>query len=440
MVFPMPERHVLLIDMNAFFAAIEQQCNPHLQGKPVLVCGNPTSRTIVTTASYEARPFGVKSGMPLGEALRLCPNAVLIEGEPAKYVDTARRLQEMLIQYSPKVEVFSIDEAFVELAPDEDPVAVARAFKVQLKNETGLTCSVGIGPNKLVAKLAAGMRKPNGLVWIKQASIPRVFERMPVAELCGIGPKIEKRLHAIGIKTLGQLGRTSLDVLQGYFGTFWGRQLLDMGRGIDESLVVSCFWQPVIKSMGHSYTLHRDTVDMDEIRAHLLRLSLMVGRRLRAERCAGKTIRLTVRAYDFSTSCRHQTFPRWFRHGRDIYDAAFSIFEGLPWPGPVRMIGVAVANLVKGASQRELFRDNEKVQALEEAEDALLNRFGEFVIKPATLLLLNQKRKDAEAKRAGEKPKQDKKDSRRDEGKWAFTSEPAASRSLPGARRFILTR
>jgi len=416
----MAERIVLLVDMNAFFAAIEQQCNPQLRGQPVLVCGNPTTRTIVVAASYEARPFGIKSGMPLGEALQRCPHAVLVEGDPSKYIDTARHLQEMLLQFSPQVESFSIDEAFVELLPDQDPIAVTQAFKAQLRERFGLTCSIGIGPNKLVAKLAAGIQKPDGLVWIREADIPQVFESLSVSELCGIGPRIEQRLQAIGIHTLGQLARTPRLLLKAHFGNFWGELLADMGQGKDASPVVSCLREPVIKSMGHSYTLARDTWDMEEMRAHLLRLSLMVGRRLRADGFAGRTLRLTLRSSDFTTICRHQTFPRWFHHGQQIFRGACSILERLPLEQPVRMIGVAVANLVKGVRQRELFADNSRLQSLEQAEDVILDRFGEFSLKPATLLQLDK--------------------AQRETGKWTFTSAPAGSRSLAGARRFILTR
>jgi len=406
--------------MNAFFAAVEQQCNPWLRGKPVLVCGNPTTRTIVTTASYEARPFGVKSGMSLGEARRLCPQAVLIEADPAKYVATARRLEEMLLELSPQVEIYSIDEAFVELLPEEDPIAAARKFKAQLKAAFNLTCSIGVGPNKLVAKLAAGMKKPDGLVWLHRVDIPQLFENLPVSELCGIGPRIEKRLQALGIFTLGQLRRAPVSLLRGHFGRCWGEQLAAMSRGEDDSPVVSCLREPVIKSMGHAYTLPADSWEEKEICAHLLRLSLMVGRRLRAETLAGRTLRLTLRTGDFATYCRHQTFPRWFYQGREIYQGGRQILNSFALKQPVRMLGIAVANLVPYAPQRELFIDNDKLQALEKAEDAVLNRFGEFSLKPAALLQLSRANREA--------------------GKWSFPSQPAASRSSAGGRRFILTR
>jgi DNA polymerase IV len=416
----MAERKVLLMDMNAFFAAIEQQCNPWLRGKPVLVCGNPTTRTIVTTASYEARPFGIKSGMSLGEARRLCPQAVLIEADPAKYVATARRLEEMLLEISPKVEVYSIDEAFVEMLPKQDPVAAAKAFKAKLKAAFNLTCSIGIGPNKLVAKLAAGMEKPDGLVWLHAADIPRIFENLAVSELCGIGPRIEKRLQALGIFTLGQLRQTPVSLLRGHFGRCWGEQLAAMSRGEDDSPVVSCLREPVIKSMGHAYTLPADTWEEKAICAHLLRLSLMVGRRLRAEKFAGRTLRLTLRTGDFTTCCRHQTFPRWFYQGRQIYQGGRQILNSFHLKQPVRMLGIAVANLVPYVPQRELFIDNDKLQSLEKVEDAVLNRFGEFSLKPAALLQLS---------RAG-----------REAGKWSFTPPSPTPRSSAGGRRFIVTR
>lgn len=416
-----PERKVMLLDMNAFFASIEQQCNPHLRGQPVLVCGSRSTRTVVVAASYETRPFGAKSGMPLGEALRLCPKAIVVEANPPKYLDTARGIQDLLLEFSPKVEIFSIDEAFLELHPQEDPFAVARAIKARLRERFTLTCSIGIGPNKLVAKLAAGLNKPDGLVWIHGDEIPEIFASLPVSELCGIGPRVTKRLQSLGIWTAGQLGSFPPAQLRAHFGPFWGELLSAMGRGIDPSPVVSCLVPPVIKSVGHSYTLPRDTSSPAELRAHLLCLSLMVGRRLRADGYAGRTLRLTLRTSDFTTFCRHRTVPRWLYHGQQIYQHAWHLFESLPWPGPIRMIGIAVASLAKGARQNELFAENEKEQALLRAEDTILDRFGEFGIKPASLLALSRKRSS-------------------EDHPWTFTSAPADSRSLAGARRFIRTR
>ncbi len=415
-----PERKVMLLDMNAFFASIEQRCNPFLMGKPVLVCGSRSTRTVVVAASYETRPFGAKSGMPLGEALRLCPHAIVLEANPPKYLDTARRLQDLLLAFSPQVEIFSIDEAFVELHPQDDPFAVAQAIKARMRRQFDLTCSIGIGPNKLVAKLAAGLKKPDGLVWIKQEEIAERFAELPVGQLCGIGPKLVTRLQSLGIWTAGQLGRFPVSELRTRFGVFWGELLSAMGRGEDPSPVVSCLTPPVIKSVGHSYTLPHDTSSKPELQAHLLCLALMVGRRLRADGYAGRTLRLTLRTSNFTTFCRHRTVPCWLRHGQQIYDYAWRLFESLPWPGPLRMIGVAVASLAKGVQQGELFADQEKAQALVRAEDAILDRFGEFSITPASLLALYP--------------------SRTRENKWTFTSAPADSRSLAGARRFIRTR
>jgi len=415
----MAERTVMLLDMNAFFASIEQQCNPYLRGQPVLVCGSRSTRTVVVAASYETRKFGAKSGMPLGEALRLCPHAIVIEADLPKYVHTARRLQDLLLKFSPKVEIFSIDEAFLELYPSDEAIAVAKAIKANLREKFNLTCSIGIGPNKLVAKLAAGMQKPDGLVQIRQDQIAAVFDELPISELCGIGPRISKKLQSLGIWTAGELGRYPIQELRARFGVFWGEMLSNMGHGIDTSAVASCLLTPNIKSVGHSYTLPRDTTSLAELRAHLLCLSLMVGRRLRADGYSGKTVRLTLRTSSFTTFCRHHTVPRWLSHGQQIYQSAWKLFESLPWPGPIRLIGIAVASLAKGVAQGELFDDHEKKVALARAEDTILDRFGEFTIKPASLLTLH------------------KRSSR--ENQWTFTSAPADSRSLAGARRFIRT-
>jgi DNA polymerase-4 len=212
-----------------------------------------------------------------------------------------------------------------------------------------------------------------------------------------------------------------LSELRARFGSFWGELLSAMGKGIDPSPVVSCLLPPVIKSVGHSYTLPRDTSSLSELQAHLLCLSLMVGRRLRADGYAGRTVRLTLRTSNFNTFCRHRSGPVWLRHGRQIYEHAWSLFESLPWPGPIRLIGVAVANLVKQVEQGDLFGEQAKRQALTRAEDTILDRFGEFTIKPASLLALQVKQRSREKA-------------------WTFTSEPADSRSLAGARRFIRTR
>ena len=415
----MSERHVLLLDMNAFFASIEQACNPYLQGKPVLVCGNPTTRTIVTAASYEARPFGIKSGMPLAEALRLCPQAVLIEGDPPKYIDTARRLQDILVTYTPLVEIFSIDEAFLELPPRDDPLAIARAIKADIAREFGLTCSIGIGPNKLLAKLAAGMEKPDGLVWIKREDIPRLFELLPTDELPGIGPRTADKLKKLGLSTLGDLGRARRDLLIGHFGRCSGELLFQMGRGEDRSPVVSCFHAPEVKSMGHSYTLAEDTWDLDLVRLHLLRLSLMVGRRLRADNYCGRIVRLILRLGDFETIIRQHVFKgRFFDHGLEIYQGAQVMLARLHLGSkPVRMVGVGVADLVQGVRQAELSPDYEKRRRFIAAEDSLLDRFGEFVLRPAALVLLAQRK----------------------EGKWTCGLARPGSSLRAGSRRFILT-
>ena len=182
---------VLHVDINAFFAAVEQQCHPTLRGKPIFICGNPKTRTVVAACSYEAKAFGVKSGMSVGEALQLCPHAILVEGNPSKYIHTAIRIFAIIKEYSPQMEIFSIDEAFLDVTNTQHlfggPVEIAKAIKRRIKEEFGLTCSIGIAPNKLLAKLASDMQKPDGLVEIKPDDVEATLRDLPVSELCGIG-------------------------------------------------------------------------------------------------------------------------------------------------------------------------------------------------------------------------------------------------------------
>ena len=199
------ERQILHLDMNAFFASVEQKTNPALRGKPVFVCGNRHSRTVVATASYEARSYGVKTGMPLAQALRLCPNAILVEGTPDKYAYTFRQVATMMERYSPDLEVYSIDEAFVDITQTAErfggALRIAYALHAQIQEEHDLPCSIGIGPNKLLAQLASGLKKPNGITHIAQHDVQTVLETLPIEELCGIGHALKASLNEWGITT-----------------------------------------------------------------------------------------------------------------------------------------------------------------------------------------------------------------------------------------------
>ena len=303
-VVAMKDRIILHLDMNAFFASVEQQANPALRGKPIAVIGS-NGRTVITTASYEARKFGVKTGMAIWEAKRQCPQIILVVGDNRKYTYTSTRIFHMMLDYTPLVEVFSIDEAFLDVTHSlkifGTPERIVYLMKARIKQSFGLTCSVGIGPNKLLAKLASDMKKPDGLTIIRPDEVSQVIDPLPIKDLCGVGSRMERHLNLLGIKTIGDLGRFPVDILKRKFG-ITGQHLHDMGLGIDHSPVVPASDQDRVKSVGHSMTLRRDVSRRQDILKYLLQLSEMVGRRARRYGVSGKTINLYVRYADFYSS------------------------------------------------------------------------------------------------------------------------------------------
>jgi len=386
------ERIILLVDMNAFFASIEQVCNPGLRGKPVLVGGSSSKRSVVAAASYEARPYGVRSGMSVSEALRLCPGAILVEGDPRKYVDTAHRVFQICRDYTDMMEIYSIDECFLDVTETQErfggPLEIGRAIKRRLREDLGLTCSIGIAPNKMLAKLAAEMQKPDGLVEIKREEVKTILENLPVNELHGIGERLRILLAKMGITTAGELGRASVRELKMRFGVI-GEVLHEMGNGTYFSPIIPYHSQPDAKSMGHSYTLEKNTRDPDLIHRHLLRLSEMVGRRLREAGFAGRTVTLTLRYANMHTFTRQRSLQEHLDDGYAIYQAALPILHRQLQKDrhAVRLVGVSVSNLVR-AHQLNLFADKRWRDILS-VMDAINDRYGEFTIRRASLLDLS---------------------------------------------------
>ena len=293
----MNNRTIMHIDQNAFFASVEQQANPVLRGKPIAVVGSG-GRTVITTCSYEARAFGVKTGMAIWEGKRCCPELIIVVGDNKKYTYTSSQIMEIFKDYTPDVEAFSIDEAFLDVTRSlgifGTPENIAYKIKARIKHRFGITCSIGIAPNKLLAKLASDLQKPDGLVDIKPEDVPQVLERLPVKELCGIGKKTEYQLKVMNINTCGELGRCDERRLMRKFGVV-GKRLKEMGRGIDDSPVIPFGEEQEIKSVGHSMTLERDISDPVDIRRYILQLSEMVGSRARRYGAAGRTVSLYVR-------------------------------------------------------------------------------------------------------------------------------------------------
>ena len=385
----MDQRVILHIDMNAFFASVEQQANPALRDKPIAVVGGG-SRTVITTSSYEARAQGVKTGMAVWEGKRCCPELILVVGDNRKYQYTSSRIVEIFRDYTPEVEVFSIDEAWLDVTHSislfNSPERIAYLIKARIKHRFGITCSIGIAPNKLLAKLASDMQKPDGLVIIKPEDVARTLENMPIKELCGIGRKMQKHLNLMSIYTCGELGRCDEARLTRKFGII-GRRLKQMGQGIDDSPVIPFGEEEDVKSVGHSSTLERDIDDPVEIRRFLLQLSDMVGSRARRYNVSGKTIHLYVRYADFFSSWGKQTtLKNYINQSDEIYKAALSILATVELEQPVRLLGITLSNLKHHAEQLPLFEDERKKLFATQAMDKVNERFGSMAVTFGSLV------------------------------------------------------
>lgn len=382
-------RTILHIDMNAFFASVEQQADPALRGRPIAVTGGGR-RTVITTSSYEARARGVRTGMAVWEAKRCCPELIIVVGDNRKYTRTSREIMAMLHDYTPEVEVFSIDEAFMDVTHSLSlfgaPENIACELKSRIRRRFGITCSIGIAPNKLLAKLASDMQKPDGLTVIGPEDISRVMERLPVKDLCGIGRKTEQQLALMGIRTCGELGRSEEDRLTRRFGIV-GKRLKEMGQGQDNAPVIPHGEEAEVKSVGHSTTLDRDIEERVDILAVLLRLSEMVGRRARRYGVTGRTVSLYVRYADFFTSFgRQHTLAHHINLSGEIFKAAVAILDSVELEQPVRLLGVTLSSLNHQAQQLPLFEAERKKAFAAQAMDEVNRRFGDFTVTFASLL------------------------------------------------------
>ena len=383
----MDDRLILHIDMDAFFISVEQRDNPALLGKPAAVCGS-LSRSVVTSATYEARPYGIRAGMSTQEAKRRCPELILVEGNHSKYTETSARIFSILKKYTPMVEVASIDEAYLDISQSlllfQSPLLIARSIKDQIRNSEQLTCSIGVAPNKLLAKLGSSLKKPDGLVVIQKEDVEETLEDLPVSKLHGIGPKLTEALNSMGIFTCGQLGKFPVSFLSKRFGAI-GEGLHEMGLGWDDSPVVPFDEEEDAKSISHSVTLEEDTSDPNILKKVLLQLSERVSRRMRKEGFYGKRIVLTVRYSDFFTFSKQKTLSKWMNSGNEIFQYAFETFNSVSHPKPIRLLGVGMSLLKKDWCQLDLFEKRGKKDNLLKAMDRVNERFGDWTLTWAGL-------------------------------------------------------
>jgi len=389
------QRVILCVDMDAFFASVEQQCAPgSLDGKPVMVCGNTERRSAVAAANYVAREYGVRAGTPITTARRLCPHGVFIEGDPEKYIFTCIRINDICREFTPIVECFSIDESFLDISGSAHlfggPVETGRRLKARIRQELGIPSTAGIGPNKLLAKTASKLGKPDGLFVLNHNDVPTKFHPLPIDKLYGIGAQTTKKLANIGVTTIGHLARFSRDTLKKMFGIL-GPMFLDAANGIDHSPILTDAEQPDAKSVGNSYTLSDDTRDVRKVLTVLLGLCSKVGRRMRKGGHAGRTVTLVVRYDNFQTLVRARTVAVPIDLDRDIFATACELLDEL-WDRNrlVRLLGVSVSNLVHRGEPRQLplfghGRRRRTAQFLASV-DALRDRYGETVAVWAPLI------------------------------------------------------
>ncbi|KJS18464.1 MAG: DNA polymerase IV [Peptococcaceae bacterium BRH_c4b] len=380
------KRVILLADMNSFFASCHQAIQPELQNKEVVVAGDPQKRTgIVLAASYPAKALGIKTGMALWEARLLCPHGHFFKPDYSLYMDFSSRILGIIRDFTDLVEPFSIDEAFADLTgvrnlwgPPED---IAGALKERIRSEVGVFCSVGMGPNKLIAKMAAGLQKPNGLTILKTVDdFKRVFWPLPVRKLFGIGPRYEKHLRKYNIHTTGELANFPLDILKKRWGKN-GEMLWLCANGMDYSPVVPGSLD-VAKSIGQQRTLPRDLRGFREIQVVILELCEMVARRVRQGGYVGRTVSLTLRDTQLNFLSRSQSMAGHTNLADDIYLTACKLLQA-HWNDsrPVRLVGIALGNLIKnGPIQPDIFGRQERRLSLALACDAIRDRFGEKAI------------------------------------------------------------
>jgi DNA polymerase-4 len=377
---------ILHVDMDAFYASVEQRDRPELRGKPVIVGGSGDSRGVVCAASYEARTFGVHSAMPAVTAKRLCPHGIFLPPRMVHYTAISRQIQEILLSFTPLLEPLSLDEAFLDIHGCESlfgPAGeIARKIKAKIKAELDLIASIGVAPNKFLAKLASDMSKPNGLLEIDPDRVIEFLSPLPVGRLWGVGAKAEKRLHLLGIQTIGQLAGFAQDALEEHFGQL-GPHLRRLANGQDDRPVIP---DEDAKSVSTETTFARDIGNRRLLRSWLLDLVEHLGQRLRRQRACARTIDIKVRTADFQTYTRSKTLWEATDVTAVIWQAASQLFDRHlrdDWL-PLRLLGVGAAGLVRqGPVQGDLFDDEwrTKQRALDQAADQIRRQFGKDALR-----------------------------------------------------------
>jgi DNA polymerase IV len=388
-------RSILHVDMDAFYASVEQLDHPEYKGKPVIVGADPkggTGRGVVAACSYEARKFGVRSALPIRRAWKVCPEGVYVRPRMKRYAEVSAQVMAILRRYTDLVEPLSIDEAFLDITGSiallGPPQTIARSIKDEIRKTTGLNASVGLAPNKFLAKIASDLRKPDAFVIVEEKDVENFLRDLPISRLWGVGPKTELRLHEMGFRTIGQIAAASRERLVRSLGSL-GEHLHHLSRGHDERPVIPN-WEP--KSVSSETTFDEDTDDREMLLRTILELSDYVAERLRKDNCRARKVTLKLRYSSFSTHTKQQSLDRLIQTGDDIAAIARSLFSQFPLKQKIRLIGVAAGDLHRDGGdpqQLALFEpaSGQEKEKLSHTIDEIRERFGADALRRGSRLL-----------------------------------------------------
>jgi DNA polymerase-4 len=384
-------RTIFHVDMDAFFVSVEELYDPALKGKPVVVGGQRHERGVVSAASYAARKFGVHSAMPLRTAAKMCPQAIFVDGHPERYRECSEKVHKVLCAFSPQVEMASIDEAYLDMTGTArlhgPPLKAAHTLHARMKAETLLNCSVGIGSSRLIAKVSSGQAKPNGVLWIVPGEEAKFLAPLDVREIPGVGKVMESHLHALGIRKVADLAKLEESELEERFGK-WGLALAGKARGEDAGgwFDTEVGEDTGAKSISHEHTYNEDTADVTQLEATLMRLSEMVGRRLREANLYTRTVQLKLRYKDFTTVTRAHTLPAPTQLDTEIFEQIRALFRKNWKKGTqVRLLGVQTSSFEPQSDQMNLLEGSRQQRWKDAlaAADRLRDKFGESSVKLA---------------------------------------------------------
>lgn len=382
---------IIHVDMDAYYASVEERDCPELAGRPVIVGGSPERRGVVSAANYIARQFGVHSAMPAATAKRLCPQGVFLPGRMTRYADLSRQIHEIFHRYTPLVEPLSLDEAFLDVTGSEQlfgpAIAIARRIKREIHDELKLVASAGVAPNKFLAKIASDLDKPDGFVVVDSEQVQQFLDPLPVGRIWGVGKQGSKTMQRLGVHTIGDLRRLPLELLESHFGSS-GKHFWRLARGIDDRPVVP---DREAKSISHETTFAADIDDPDVLRAWLSELTGQVARRLRQQAVRGSIVQVKVRFADFRTITRSQKLVEPTNVTAELWQVASELLASrLPARHPsVRLLGMGVSGLNQSqVAQGFLFDRTErrKQVQLDEVADLVRERFGSSALQHGSSL------------------------------------------------------